>query len=348
MTQPITATTAADILAYFPHALGFEPRESFGFITLQGRTVGASLRIDVPDESVRPADFAQTATHYLLADESADAVLMMLYTNEPAADPGTKPYNDYAAAIRTELETNGLEMRDGWLITDAGWSNYFCEDPECCTVQPLSTIRDSAMSAEMVYAGSVKRADRAADPAYIGNEDTARNIWATVPRYLNTGGLEFSHPAFCAARRAWHEALGTTPGETEAVELIASLLSNSVRDRILIDAITTTEDPQEYKAVITGQYDGQPDWSRVDATEDLLIHLLAYAPGETRTPLFCFLGWLSWYKGRASLATAYIAKGLDADPKHRLASLLMQLLQMGKLPEVATKPSTAYQTPLDR
>lgn len=348
MKQPIKVTTAADILAYFPHSLGFEPRESFGFITLQGTSTGASLRIDVPDESVHPADFAQTATHYLLADEAADAVLMMVYTNEPATEPSAKPYNDYATAIRSELENNGLTVRDGWLITDEGWSSYFCEDPACCTVQPLTEIRDSAMSAEMVFAGSVKRAERAADPAFIGSEDTVRNIWETVPRYLDTGALDFSHPAFCAARRAWHEALGTLPGETEAVELIASLLSKSVRDRILVDAISPTEDPQEYKAVMTGQFGGQPDWSRIDATEELLIHLLAYAPGETRTPLFCFLGWLSWYKGRSSTAMAYIAKGLEADPEHRLAQLLMELLRMGKIPEAATKKSTAYPASFSR
>ena len=57
-----------------------------------------------------------------------------------------------------------------------------------------------------------------------------------------------------------------------------------------------------------GYFDGQPDWSRVDATEDLLIHLLAYAPGDTRAPVFCFLGWLNWYKG---LSVVYEKDGTE-------------------------------------
>lgn len=215
MNKHLKATTAADILAFFPHSLGFDPRESFGFITLQGGKTGASLRLDAPDESISPTDYAQMITHYLLADEEADGVLMFLYTNEPAADPtpGAKPYSDYARAIRAELEKGGLNLRDGWLITDAGWRTYFCDDPACCQLRPLNEIRDSAMSAEMVFAGSAKRADLAADPAFIGSEDTARSIRGTANRYPTIDGMDFSHPSMCEARRAWHEALGTTPGK---------------------------------------------------------------------------------------------------------------------------------------
>ena len=350
MKKQFNATSAADILATFPHTLGFDPRESFGFITLQGAQVGASLRVDVPDESVSPSDFAQTVTHYLLSDEAADGVLMMLYTNEPAADPtpGTKPYSEYARAIRAEVERAGLSLRDGWLITDAGWTTYFCEDPVCCQLQPLSAIRDSAMNAEMVFAGSVKRAERAADPAFIGGEDTARNLRETVNRYPIIDGMDFSHPVMCEARRAWHEALGTTPGEADAIELLATLQRKPLRDRILADAITSADDPDTYRQVLVGFFDGQPDWSRVDATEDLLTHLLAYAPEDTRAPVFCFLGWLSWYKGLSSTALAYMAKGLEADPEHRLAQLLMELLRSGALPEAATKKSTAYRASFSR
>lgn len=349
MNKPLKATTAADVLAYFPHSLGFEPRESFGFITLQGAKVGASLRMDTPDESVSPVDYAQAVTHYLLADDAADGVLMFVYTNEPAhPTTGAKPYNDYAKAIRGEAENSGLTLRDGWLITDAGWRNYFCEDPTCCTLHPLSDIRDSAMSAEMVYAGSVKLADRAADPAFTGSDGNWEYIWERAARYPNIDGLDFNHPDVREARREWHEALGTTPDEADAVELLAALQCKPLRDRIIADAISATEDPASYMQIMIGRFEGQPDWSRVDATEDLLIHLLTYAPGDTLTPVFCFLGFISWYKGRTSTATAYIAKGLETDPSHRLAQLLAQLMRIGKLPEAAIKPSTAYPASVGR
>ena len=350
MNNHITANTAADMLAYFPHSLGFEPRESFGFISLQGAKTSASLRTDTPDESVSPTDYAQMVTHYLLSDEAADGFLIFVYTNEPATDPapGAKPYSDYAKAIGTEAEKAGLSLQGGWLITDAGWTTYFCEDPACCPMQPLSSIRDSAVNAEMIYRGSVKRADRAAVPAFTGSENNRADIWETAARYPIIDGLDFDHPDVREARRAWHEALGTTPEEPEAVELLAALQCKPIRDRILVDAISATEDPATYMQVMIGRFEGQPDWSRVDVTEDLLMHLLTFAPGDTRTPVFCFLGWLSWYKGQSSLAGAYIAQGLEADPTHRLALLLMQLLRLGKLPEAAMKPSTSYPASFSR
>lgn len=350
MNKHLKATTAADILAFFPHTLGFDPRESFGFITLQGGKTGATLRVDAPDESVSPSDYAQRITHYLLADEAADGVLMFVYTNEPAADPtpGAKPYSEYARAIRAEVERGGLTLQDGWLITDTGWTTYFCEDPACCQLQPLSAIHDSAISAEMVFAGSAKRADRAADPVFTGSKDNHEYIWERTARYPEIDGMDFNHPAMREARSQWHEALGTTPNEGDALELLAALQCKPLRDRILVDAIIPTEDPDTYRHALIGLFDGQPDWSRVDATEDLLIHLLAYAPGDTRAPVFCFLAWLNWYKGLSSTALAYIAKGLEADPTHRLAQLLMELLRLGKIPEAATKKSTAYPASFSR
>lgn len=335
------------IRTYLPQ---IEPRESFGFVTLRSGKTGASLRVDTPDESANPSDYAQAVTHYLLSDETAEGVLMFVYTNEPPADPtpGAKAYADYAKAIRAEVERAGLMMRDGWLITDAGWRNYFCDDPFCCPLHPLSEIRDSAVNAEMVYAGSAKRADRAADPTFIGSNDTEAEIWDTASRFPMVDGLDFNHPVMCEARQDWHDALGTTPGEAAAVDLLAVLQCKPLRDRIFVDAISGTETPDTYKQVMIGQFEGQPDWSRVDATENLLIHLLSYAPGETRAPVFCFLGWLSWYKGRSSTALAYIAKGLEADPAHRLALLLNEMLRLGKLPEATTKPSTAYSASSER
>lgn len=204
------------------------------------------------------------------------------------------------------------------------------------------------MNAELVFAGSVKRADRAADPAFTGSTGNWEYIWERTARYPNIDGMDFNHPAMREARREWHEALGTTPGEGDALELLAALQCKPLRDRILVDAIIPTEDPDTYKQVMIGYFDGQPDWSRVDATEDLLIHLLTYAPEDTRTPVFCFLGWLSWYKGQSSTALAYVAKGLESDPEHRLAQLLMELLRLGKIPEAATKKSTAYPASFSR
>lgn len=345
MKKTLSATTAADILAYFPHALGFDPRESFGFVTLNGARTGATLRVDIPDESVSPASFAQTVTSYLLSDPNADGVLFLVYSNEPAADftnSDAKPYMDYAQAIEKELEDAGMPIRDGWLITDRGWTTYFCEDTGCCTLNPLSDIDDSVLSAHMVYSGSAKRTELAADPTFTGSEDTHRNLREAAARHEVINPLDFSEPAMCEARAAWHEAIGTRPTQETAMELVSYLLNKQLRDRIMADTINTAEDQGTYRAVLIGMDSGRPDWSRVDATEALLIDLLAFTPGEDRAPLFSYLGWLAWYKGQASAAAAYFAKALESEPAYRLAELLDEMLSSGLIAQTATDPETAY------
>ncbi|BBE24589.1 hypothetical protein MN0502_34720 (plasmid) [Arthrobacter sp. MN05-02] len=350
----LTATTAADLLAFVPSALGFQPRESFAFVTMRGNTTGATLRLDAPADLTRPADFAQGVMHYLLADTAADGVLLFIYTNEVAEaaqsgeNPDAKPYMAYAQAIEAELEHVGMSIRNGWLVTDRGWTPYFCEESGCCELNPTDEIRDSAMNAELVYRGYSTQehpANMTADPAFIGSDDAHNTIsdaayW--VDRLGAPAALDFGHHAMCAARALWNEAIGEDTTEQAACELTGYLLIKTIRDRIMADAISGADDETTYQQVMTGRYEGQLDWSRVEATEELLVKVLAYTPLEDRAPLFCFLGWLRWYRGSSSVAAAYFDKAIETDSQHRLSRLMREMVGRGILPLAAQNERTAY------
>lgn len=51
MNEHIRFTAPADILAYIPHSLGHHPSESFVLLTMNGKRLGATLRIDAPAEA---------------------------------------------------------------------------------------------------------------------------------------------------------------------------------------------------------------------------------------------------------------------------------------------------------
>src|SRR5690349_25153919 len=82
MTSPerLTVRGPEDILGFIPHSLGYWPGNSLVAMTLQGKRLGATLRLDLPGPAVLadPAPFAETVAGYLAADEHADGTLLAL------------------------------------------------------------------------------------------------------------------------------------------------------------------------------------------------------------------------------------------------------------------------------
>lgn len=148
-----------DILGYIPHLLGYWPEDSLVAITMQGRLLGAALRVDLPARASGRAlaDFAEHVRHYLTADTLADGVVLALYTDDGWDDgmvlTRTLPL---LAELQETLDHADLPVRDAWLVGPEYWRGAFCADQECCPVPglPIERIRNSRLSAEMVYRGS--------------------------------------------------------------------------------------------------------------------------------------------------------------------------------------------------
>lgn len=338
---PISVSSAADILAYIPHQLGFAPKESFVFLTMRGKQLGSTLRIDAPQPDTDPALFAQTVLGYLSNDVDADGVLVAVYTDHPASD-GVKPYTAHALVLDALLHTAGMPIKDIWLVSSTEWMTYFCDDNDCCTPRPLEEITDSALSARMVFEGSTTTRETIADPTFTGDSATLDRIADIVTGWVITDPTDWTTPVMADNRALWQETLGSNPGQETGLQLIAALHTPALRDRIIADTISTSEDRETFAAVFLGKYTGAPDWNRVDAVQTLLIELLQFTPDEARAPLFTFLGWINWYKGRSSIAVQYFTKARAADPTSKLPQLLTQLVSRGILPACVTREATAY------
>ena len=86
MTAPdhLRITGPEDILGFIPHSLGYWPENSLVAMTLQGKRLGATLRVDLPAARGRRAPGARQAASmagrhshrnvvaYLQADDAAD------------------------------------------------------------------------------------------------------------------------------------------------------------------------------------------------------------------------------------------------------------------------------------
>jgi hypothetical protein len=159
MTSPerLTVRGPEDILGFIPHSLGYWPANSLVAMTMQGKRLGATLRLDLPGPAVLadPSAFAETVSGYLAADEHADGTLLALFTNNGwLSGPGC--YDGLLFGLESALAEAGMPVKEAWYVGDRYWRDAWCTDTACCPLpgRPLEQIRDSLLNTEMVFRGS--------------------------------------------------------------------------------------------------------------------------------------------------------------------------------------------------
>ncbi|MGW9403576.1 DUF4192 family protein [Arthrobacter sp. NPDC055585] len=166
--------TPQDILAFVPHCLGFQPRESLVLLGLRGSRLGATLRLDLPgpacsaempdDEQLELiSGYTARIAALLSGDKRADGVLAVMYTDLPWREGTRAPYSALMEVLADDLEDSGLRLRDAWLAGNGTWRDYFCADGGCCPWpgKPMGEITESRLNAELVYRGSAYAASPA-------------------------------------------------------------------------------------------------------------------------------------------------------------------------------------------
>lgn len=337
MNDFIKFTDPADILAFIPHTLGQTPTDSFVALTVQGKQLGATLRVDAPYRQ-EPVDFAQTVVSYLTADEKATASLLVIYTDENTAE-NPRPYSEYVRALRAELETAGMPLKDAWLVSSEMWRNYLCEDTGCCPDESLEAITNSTGNAAMIYRGSAVTGFTAPAP-FTGDTTAAEAIAAHKP----DGWPEDLE----ASRATWAKVLenpGSLTTQT-AHELAGALQHPTIRDYMMADVITHA--PEQFTSVMLGVFLTRPDWTRVDTAQEVAFELMKATPEGQRAPMLCLIGWLEWLKGKSSFAARYFKLALEDVTGYRLAELLAELVNRGLLADCSRDPKKAYHRQLNR
>ncbi|AXJ10784.1 DUF4192 family protein [Arthrobacter sp. PM3] len=196
MTDPhhLKITGPEDILGFIPHSLGYWPENSLVAMTLQGKRLGATLRVDLPGpggatagaadgarrkeegpsargrasavRKPRPgsgqddtlAGYARSVVSYLQADDAANGTLLAIFTaaGPTGAGSGDTAWRGLLKELELALEAAGMPVRDAWIVGAEFWCSAHCSDPECCAPpgRPVEEIRNSRMNAEMVFRGS--------------------------------------------------------------------------------------------------------------------------------------------------------------------------------------------------
>ena len=243
--EPFKVTSAADILSYVLHTLGFQPVESLVLLTMCGKRVGATLRVDLPVNDLDPDGYAAGVCSILTSDVTADGVLLILYTREPLTPAGALPRRNLVRSLTRSLDGAGLQLRDGWLVTDTMWRDYFCDDPTCCPASghPIESVLNSQLNAELIFRGSsfATSLDAAVEtdlPA--AWTDPVELAQLCEREQVKLGHCWTAPHQFSATLRLWDCLLGRTASMVPitdgdvAAHLIASLVSRPIRDAVLV------------------------------------------------------------------------------------------------------------------
>lgn len=325
MTEKLTISGSADLIAAVPHLLGAEPKESFVVLTLRAGLLGASLRMDAPAEAA-PGDYAQMMTTYAAYDGKATGSFLLVYTDE---DPGSGyPYAAHVAALTTELATARMPVRMVLLVTGTYWATYGTAE-----TNPLDAVRDSNANATLTYYGSAPDLE-VYNPELLGtwaapvqapegtdeNLDTARGMWAATLDAVEGAPV---------------------PDIDTARQLAAAFQHLHIRDYLFRDTITTHNG--SFGDTLMGKFTARPDWARVDRAEALAFELMKVVPAGQRAPMLTLMGWLQWLKGRGSQADRYLKLAAEDAAGFRLAVLLREVITLGRVADVARDPGTSYQ-----
>ncbi|MGP4994583.1 DUF4192 family protein [Glutamicibacter ardleyensis] len=340
------------VLAYIPHALGFQPVNSLVLMLLEQKTLGATLRVDLPKGADVEAWTAQIMS--LVAKVPTTGVLAVVYS--PAGSKVTDmPHKRSIELLAGALETRAIDLLSAWGIADGVW------DYQSETVEPIDieSTKFHPVSIEMITGGSapIEEPWDATNVVPWPNAELIREIAENIDGVLDD------------SLDAWMDVLQsdeptTLMGDDDVLSalLLASLNIKLVRDLLpllaglgaeecadALDSLRQTGQASDTLSdYLLGQGELTPDWARIDRWEDAMRHLLGVASGDARHALMSMLGWAEWAKGRGSFALKLLNQVVVENDGYRLADLLLSLLSTGVLPVWATDSQRAWRLKLSR
>lgn len=357
MNTVIKAARPADFLLALPRFLGYTPGNSILIQTFHTRQTAASLRIDLPEIDTE-------SSHRLVADSlmrlisrvpGVDAVLIVIYTGEPAGADSRPPRAALTDRIVQRMASAGLDVLDALIVGPERWVSAL--DAESGT---LAELAGGAMEEQLRATGLI-------EPLGLEDDATQRSRGTLVLESAEVRALvvEARRPITASkARRArlgepghalmlWRSALEVLPAELtpeQMAPLLWSIRDKGIRDCVLMElawgprwgrlAARDTEilnggSIGEDSILSTFVGDGLkgPSGLRLECAIRLLRHLAGHSPEPWRLAPLTMLAWLEWARGSGTAARGYLDAALVIGPGYELARLFRTLINTGRVPD---------------
>jgi hypothetical protein len=330
----------ADILTVIPHLLGFHPDRSVVLVSLQGRRVGLTERVDLP-QAIDVADASDRIIWPLLRD-NPDSVLLIGYETDVGESlPILQQLTD-------ALAERGIPIVDRMVVRAGQWRSLDCTSPDCCPPDgsPLPTPSESArVLAEFVGEGVVPLASRAGLEAMIEAGQSATTVAALIATDDHDPVEVKPHDGCDALAQAWIRLLDSAtgslaPAPEDVARVLTGLKDVQVRDAVVAALMPSSIAPDQLPddlrpladAISTASSFGIADPAAQRAVQSRLIALCQLSPDGHAAPPLTLLAVYSWWRGDGATARVALARALRCDPDYRLARLLDVMLDLAIRP----------------
>lgn len=335
-TDPVTISSAADLLAVVPYVLGFRPIDSLVLIGLDNTQLVVTARLDLEAAADRESGNSLILDTVLaMARAGVTVIIAALYVEHGTVSDVEWPHALLAERIAYQVARTEIHLADCLLVTGGRWWSYLCTKASCCTSagQPMP-VEPTPFEAAAIYAGAVV-ADTREDLAERITPDAARD--QLLPLLQN------------AAREP-----GSSDGDEASPATSVGRIMAAVRTAMASCSVGRISDDDVVRLGVALQRTAVRDaiWSRVDqgdlADATLWVDLARRLPSPfDAAPLFLY-AWHCWRLGNGAMADIAVDRCLDSDPDYSAAHLLRTALDSGMDPnKVPPFRLTSEQTPFD-
>jgi hypothetical protein len=319
----IHLSETADLLVAVPHLIGLYPVNSVVVIGLHGigaQGIGLTIRADIPDAR----DYDLLAEQMLPAFSQQDTTNAIVVVIGGSRDPerGALPHRGLVDTLDTEFTDAGIPIvRALWVPAIEAGADWRCYgDPRSGGV--LGDPRATELAMEVVLAGAVTAAsrddvvarlapiDRAVIERRVRLLESARRNRPVADDDTAQGPVQFAMLRDAIDNAAENQALPVL-ADDDVVTLVDALNNTLVRDACLI----------------------QPDEDHYHAAERLMTVLVRTTVGRDRADAASLVALYAYRRGDGVLAGIALDNAEDADPGHRLTSLLRAALHSGLPPK---------------
>lgn len=301
----MTADDPQQLLGLVPYLLGFEPEDSVVLVGFSGDIHRVTMRLDLAAFWCSESCFEEAARFAAVADQhSLDALVVIVYAQ--SWDASTLVLDEFVPALAARLEAAGSMVGDVHLVIGERWWWLTCSD-EAAGEWPFEgrplELGNTRTAAEAVYAGMTKLGSR-------------RELEATATP------PEPDRAAFVAACR-W----SNRQQPEKRVSALASMLDRAVAD----PGALGDEDHRRLGALVRNVENRDRALARITRENaPPMVETWTQVVRQTPTPLrphpLCLLGLAAWLGGSGSLLLVCAEEAQRIDPYHRLAALLLGIV----------------------